>query len=78
MAALAFLSKGNRMTLTREQTRALIEQCVAEAGGPSKFSRIHNVSEGQVRNVIKGRSPPGGKVIAACGVVKAEERWVKL
>lgn len=66
------------MTLTREQTRVLIEQCVAATGGPSKFSRLHNVSEGQVRNVIKGRSPPGGKVMTACGLAKDEERWVKL
>lgn len=66
------------MTLTREQTRALIEQCVFSVGGPSKFSRKFDIAEGYVRNVVKGRTAPGPRISRIVGMTKAEDRWVKL
>lgn len=64
-------------TYNRTQVANLFSKLVKEAGGPSKFSRKHDISEGYVRNVASGRTAPGPRSTALLGLEKVEDQWVK-
>lgn len=64
-------------TYTRAQVAVMFDKLVKEAGGPSKFSRKHDISEGYVRNVASGRTAPGPRSTALLGLEKTEDTWVR-
>ena len=64
-------------TYTRTQVTNFFAKLVKETGGPSKFSRKYDISEGYVRNVATGRIAPGPRCTAIMGLEKAEDTWVR-
>lgn len=64
-------------TLSRLQVTNLFAKLVKTQGGPSKFSRLHDISESYVRHVMSGRVVPGPKVTAIMGLAKADDAWVR-
>jgi hypothetical protein len=64
--------------LSRDQTRQVITDAVKKTGGPSAFSRKHDISEGYIINVTSGRVKPGPRISAAVGLVNLKDSWTPI
>ena len=58
-----------------EQVRGTLSRAVKKSGSVAAWARDNDVSPGYVQDAINGRREPGGKILAALGLVAVDRQY---